>query len=146
MYIAMQYYLFDDATIDAFWNRVIECLSNEDEAIARPVAFMIWIDFFEHPNYDEFSWRKLGRTDLNKHVIRRVLGISGPIPFKLKESFYRGFIRDKKWYQHIFEGLYGSAFDMFGKIDKIAALDIFRQLELDHRDSRIVKLENFLAP
>lgn len=63
-------------------------------------------------------------------LLRAVLPISGPVPYALKAPLYERLIADVAWHGAIFESLFGSAFDVFGNLNKNAARRLLARLQL----------------
>ena len=109
-------------------------LALEERALREPVEYSLWCDFFENPETVTEWWHALAEPGSPEPVLRRVLPISGPVPWNLKVPVYENLLPAERWHEAIFESLVGSAFDYFGKIDRDEARRILGRLRLpaDH--------------
>ncbi len=83
------------------------------------------------PDTVDEAWTELALPDeLSEEGLERLLDISGPVPFGLKEPFYDRLLSNKRWHQAIFVGLVRSAFDYYGDLDIAAARRILARLDV----------------
>lgn len=128
--IAMRYPGLSPEAKQVFWKHARALLSQEDEALADPITYSIWCNYFEHPDMIEEAWAGLTQDLSNTKLLQRMLSASGPVPFRLKEALYAQLIHDKAWHLWIYTSLLGSRFDFFGKINVPKARELLKQLDL----------------
>jgi hypothetical protein len=131
-FIANMTMWLDEFSLEArsvFWEQVRAFLSQEDEALADPVAYSMWCDLFEDHGHTKEAWRELTREDAND-LLQRVLIASGPIPFTMKEPLYARLIGDQKWHYYLYRSLLHSKFDILGTINTGKAKILLDQLDL----------------
>jgi hypothetical protein len=124
--------VYRDLDLDArhlFWDFAREMLSAEDAALADPVAYCMWCDFFEDPERVEEAWKML-TIGANDRLLKRISLVSGPVPFSMKRALYEQKAYNKHWHHLIYQGLLYSAFDVYGKIDRVAARRLLDRLNL----------------
>ncbi len=135
-YANLMYVQHDVAAMDreqrrAFWTEYGRLLGEQDARLADPVAYSLWCDYFEDPDTVDEAWTELALPDeLSEEGLERLLDISGPVPFGLKEPFYDRLLSNKRWHQAIFVGLVRSAFDYYGDLDIAAARRILARLDV----------------
>jgi hypothetical protein len=110
-----------------FWAFVREMVNDVRDALADPIVYSLWCDFFENDLVDD-AWNSLELEDASDLALRRILQVSGPVPFRLKERLYVKLLPDKTWHDDILRSLHFSIVDVFGSIDRAAAQVIFLQL------------------
>ena len=59
-----------------------------DAALADPVAYSLWVDRFEAANTVVEAWMRLLPACTSEQALRRLLTVSGPVPFDLKQDLY----------------------------------------------------------
>lgn len=144
MYIALNYSDLSSAARDLFWDRMRSLLGQDTEALAGPVEYTLWCDYFEGSDAVEQAWAEVVRDETNDRALQRVLIVSGPVPFAFKEDPYTRLIEDKKWHYYIFRSLLHSTFDYFGNIEKVKALGILQQLDLPPDTDNLMLLRHAL--
>lgn len=120
------------------WKRFMKYLVAENY-YADPVAYVLWVEFFEDASTVRETWQGLVNNYSNKQSLLRLLEVAGPVPFDLKEMLYNSLLKDKKIHDSIFTSLLHSAYDVFGQIDKKKTLNILAKLKVD------TKTENSLT-
>lgn len=144
MYLTHVYKAFtsEERTRVRDWYR--KQLERKNPAFRQPVEYSLWCDFFEHPDTVEEWWRDLAHPGRGKAVLRRLLSVSGPVPWALKRPVYEALLPAPRWHDAIFESLYASAFDVFGQIDREEAARLLGGLRIprDHpgREELILEL------
>lgn len=113
-----------------FWTNVRKWMSDTDETIADPIAYSLWCDYFEDSSDVEEAWNALTAHDAPVCQLKRVLEISGPVPWSLKIELYGRLIHDSDWHLAIFLSIVASEFDVYGKIDRPEASQWLERLEL----------------
>jgi hypothetical protein len=117
-----QHVLFDksaDEVQSIFWRRLREFANSEDESLSAPAVYFLWVDLFESPATVQEAWRQMLVKPCTDLAIGRLLKCAGPVPCKLKFPFYDLLLSDKKWHAGIFESLYFSEFEYFGRLDSL---------------------------
>lgn len=124
----------------AFWQHVRRLLTHNDDALAEPVAYLLWCDFFEFDDRCNEAWNEvINKTD-HAPAIKRILRVAGPVPFHLKEPLYMRLVQDRAWHGDILQSLQASATDIYGQIDTKKALEILKNLNVP---SMAADLERF---
>jgi len=113
-----------------YWDRARTLLSGDEDALAEPLAYSLWCDFFEDWRQVEDVWHILVQADPPPRLLRRVLDASGPLPFRLKEPLYERLLGDPTWHEAIYRSLLFSCFNAYGDIDKKKAVALLEQLKL----------------
>jgi len=143
MYVSMNFSDFTEEAKALLWARYRAFLSAED-ALANPVAYSLWCDFFEHGNRVREAWATLTADVSEERLLQRVLVASGPVPFPLKETLYRRLLPDTVWHYFIFRSLLHSRFDVYGSIDSGKARRLLRRLDLPAGTEHIGTLRDAL--
>jgi hypothetical protein len=120
---------FDKATAAQMWDGVRSFLDDPRAAVGGPVAYWLWVDIFELNDAVEGPWREVaGPQEPRRPRLARVLRASGPVAWSVKAPLYRRLAAEGGWDDDLFEALWGSVGDVYGSLDRAAALAIFRQL------------------
>lgn len=130
LFIKRSYEDFGPDARAMFWSFSREMLSSPGDALADPVAYSMWCDFFEDPSRVDEAWRMLVTEDSSPRMLRRILDASGPVPFRLKQPLYDRLISDDSWHDSIFQSLLFSSGDVYGDFDREAAARVFSKLTL----------------
>jgi len=128
--MALGYDHLSPAAADVFWHEVRQILCQDDEALAGPLSYMLWCDFFEAPDLCEVAWQRLLNGQEKTLLVRRLLAWSGPVPYTWKDQIYRQKVNDRGWHSSIYESIHGSYYAVYGDIDKEKARVILDQLAL----------------
>jgi hypothetical protein len=113
--------------------------------LAEPVAYSLWVDYYEDRSTVEEAWRETTRLDGDwERRLERVLIASGPVPYSLKAPVYQRLIDQRRWHPFIFRSLLHSAYDVYGHLDIAAARQLLGHLKLppdtEHLDDLSAKL------
>jgi hypothetical protein len=127
-----------------FWQQVRRFLAQDDDALAEPIAYLLWCDFFEFDDRCTVAWNEVTHETTNVNLLRRVLRVAGPVPFYLKEPLYTRLVQDRRWHLDIYESLRASYWDVNGQIDKMKALQILDQLVLSSARDDLQQLRRAL--
>ncbi len=142
--LATDYEKFPAADKAGFWELVAENLSSPDDALSRPFEYLLWVRFFEAEGSVSEAWAALVERRLPDVAVTRLLGSSGPVPYLLKEPLYEMLVGESKWHPAIFQSLWNSTADVFGKIVPKKALPLLAKLELPGRDDEKKELREAL--
>ncbi|HEX2084285.1 MAG TPA: hypothetical protein VHF89_01270 [Solirubrobacteraceae bacterium] len=116
---------------DTLWAEVRAHLAQPDDRLAEPVAYSLFVDFYEDPSTVHEAWAQTATTEpLEPRRIERVLDSSGPVPFALKEPLYAQLANEPRWHPHIFRSLVRSALDVYGDLDEERARGWLARLDL----------------
>ena len=140
MYIKI---LFSDLSKEektSFWQWVRIQIASEDNAIKAPLFYSLWCDFFEDTQTVQEAWKELITPLPSDKTLQMILGVSGPVPFDLKNQLFERLIDKSTWHPFIFQSLLYSQFDYYGKIDKQKALEILQRLKLPRNTKHLNKL------
>lgn len=77
-------------------------------------------------------------------MLRRVLIMSGSVPFTLKSEVYVRLIGADRWHYYIFRSLLHSTFDYCGDVDERKALAVLQQLNLPPETESLATLQQAL--
>lgn len=114
------------------WEAYRAALEDPDERLADPMAYSLWVDFFEDPATVEEAWQEMtggGEGASWERRMQRVLDMAGPVPWPLKEAVFARVYDQPRLHPAIFRAIVGSAFDYFGSIGPSAA-DWLARLDL----------------
>ena len=129
---------------DAFWAAYRSLLAQEDDRLAAPVAYSLWVDYFEDSETVAEAWGGLTSADLGPRGLERLLHASGPVPWRLKAPLYESLLPDPAWHPAIFSGLVNSRFDTYGRIDVSAASRLLDRLQLPPGTAGLAELRRAL--
>lgn len=122
MYVPHHFHDWPSDARALFWAGVRARLGGSDQALARPLAYSLWCDWFEHGDFTAEAWEALTGPEVPAAALQNVLIASGPVPWRLKTELYRRLVGDAGWHYHIFRSLLNSAFDVYGQIDRNEAV------------------------
>ena len=132
MWITRDFGEYSDEVKTSYWNLMHRALSAENSALAGPAAYHLWSEVFEG-DFAADAWSAI-LIDLSPKLVTRMLQISGPVPFPLKEQLYFKLMHDGRWHHDIFVSLIASDLDAQGKIDRASALNILSKLRMNAKD------------
>ena len=139
---------FEDFTAqekERFWAGYRALLEHPDPRLAEPVAYSLWVDYYESPATVAEAWRETsGQAGAWERRLERVLPAAGPVPYKLKAPLYDRLIADRRWHRPILDSLFNSTHDVYGKIDAANALQLLGRLELAAGTDGLKELEREL--
>jgi hypothetical protein len=131
MYMRHYFREWDESASQRFWDEYRSLLSDQDDRLADPVAYSLWCDYFEDPASVEEAWTAVAApAAVSERGLRRVLDVSGPVPYDLKVPVYERLLGGRHWHPFIFRSLLYSAFDVYGQIDAKAARKLLDKLAL----------------
>lgn len=132
MYLKMEFPMFSDNDRNLVINKFYEYLSEDNSRLSTPIEYSLWCDYFEDNEIVEFVWERLLQLgSSNDILVKKILGVSGPVDFNLKEALYKKVLTNKNLHYNIFQSLRASAVDFYGKIDKVKARYVLEKLEID---------------
>ncbi|GAA2389827.1 hypothetical protein GCM10010404_53740 [Nonomuraea africana] len=118
----------------------------EAPSSAEPITYSLWVDWFEDRDTVAAAFGEvLGdevetlRTEGRLHEltadplarrVRRVLEISGPVPWEIKHPVYQAVATLPGLHLALFKGLLGGYHDVYGSLEPQAALTLLRRLDL----------------
>ncbi|MCS7483343.1 hypothetical protein ACFFQW_36985 [Umezawaea endophytica] len=102
---------------------------------AEPVTYSLWVDWFEDPATVDTAFAEVvvGLDELAEGPLRRarrVLVVSGPVPWRLKRDLYRRAASTPVLHEALFHGLRGSLHDVYGDLDRDEALGLLAEVDL----------------
>lgn len=115
---------------EAMLRQVHYFLSQEDDALAMPIAYLLSVDFFGYNEQCRLIWNDLLRGNINDHLLRRLLAISGPVPFDLKKFVYLRLVHHRAWHKDIYYSLLHSPIQIYTQIEKEKAKRILEKLDV----------------
>lgn len=129
MYWRHRHREFDHETQARMWAAYREFLGDPDVAVAQPVAYSLWVDYFEDESTVERAWSEVsGPEEPRRPRLERVIAASGPVPWVRKALLYESLAAEGGWEDALVAGIYGSCIDLYGSIERKAALRIIRRL------------------
>jgi len=132
---------FDEPTRARMWGIYREFLDDRRDAVAEPIAYSLWVDYFEDATTVDRAWREVsGPQEPRRPRLARVISSSGPVPWPLKESLYEQLAIEGGWDEPLFWGLYGSCVDVYGSLERKPALRILRRLRPAVVDTPVLAL------
>ena len=147
MHLKSFYGEFGTAEKRRFWDAYRAALDTDDDRLADPVVYSLWVDFYEDQDTVHEAWQETSRCDVApwERRLQRVLDAAGPVPWHLKEPLFEQLVRDAGWHPFIFRALVGSAFDVYGALDRDAAQAWLERLELREDTPDLPALRNRLG-
>ncbi|MET1075102.1 MAG: hypothetical protein ABWY11_20815, partial [Umezawaea sp.] len=132
----------DPAAEHLLWQAFRDRLEHVDSA--EPVTYALWVDWFEDPASVETAFAEMvvGLDELTEGPLRRarrVLVVSGPVPWRLKHDLYRRAAGTPVLHEALFHGLRGSLHDVYGDLDREAALDLLAGLDLPEEQVAVLR-------
>ena len=115
---------------DAVWAGFREALSDESPEQADPAAFALWCGLFEDQEVAPRAWRALATAEAPDRMMKRLLSVSGPVPWEAKVETYRRLSNDSRWHSDLAEALRLCYADVLGKNDAREALVLFSRMQL----------------
>lgn len=132
---------FDEPTRARMWSIYREFLDDPRDAVAEPVAYSLWVDYFEDATTVDRAWREVsGPQEPRRPRLARVVSSSGPVPWPLKESLYEQLTIEGGWDEPLLDGLYGSCIDVYGSLERKPGLRILRRLRRGAVDTPVLTL------
>ena len=131
-----------------FWDAYRRRLEAPESA--EPVTYSLWVDWFEDPVTVEGAFAEVMARpdDLAEGALRRnrrVLAVSGPVPWRVKRTAYEAAATVPELHLALFHGLLGSRYDVYGDLDPVEALDLLRRLDLPEGTENLGVLREELA-
>ena len=145
MYTIHQYVEWPAGVRERYWADVRARLGGPDPALAAPLSYCLWCDWFEDSALVVEAWTALTARGATPTVLRRVLAASGPVPYDLKRALYERLVDRPEWHADIFGSLLHSAFDVFGQIDRVDARRWLGRLQLPESTPHLDKLRANLS-
>ena len=105
-------------------------LDSDDNYLREPIEYVLWVDFFEDTSSCERVWSELTKGQLTPKVLDRLLVIAGPVPFRLKQPYYKELAKKPERHSVLAESLAHSMNDVFGKSDPIETKRFLKVLQL----------------
>jgi hypothetical protein len=130
-----------EALLWAAYRRRLEALES-----AEPVTYSLWVDWFEDPATVDTAFAEMvvGLDELTERPLRRarrVLAVSGPVPWRLKHGLYRRAASTPVLHEALFLGLRGSLYDVYGDLDREAALGLLDGLDLPEEQVAVLRAD-----
>lgn len=117
---------------EVFWRTYRGWLEDDRPSLADPASYSLWCDYYEDQDTVAEAWRETTVMHGSRWTRRleRALANAGPVPWGLKEALFAHLVGDPRWHEPIFLALRGSAFDVYGHLDRPAALLWLGRLDL----------------
>jgi hypothetical protein len=131
MYIRHFAAQFDGGDRGMLWDSYRRWLEVGDDRLADPVAHSLTTDYFPSLELAPEAWRALCTLEQPRvRRLKRLLQISGPVPYHLKASLYDRLMADARWHPFILTSLLHSRSSPHGHIDLAAAREVLSSLRL----------------
>lgn len=94
------YEQFDAAAKEAFWAECRALLESEDDRLADPIRYALWVDFFANPSRVDEAWAEttaLEDLSADARRIERVLTGAAKVPARLKQPLLERLGQDPRW-------------------------------------------------
>jgi hypothetical protein len=122
---------FEAADLGMVWNSYRRWLEVPDDRLADPVAYSLRKDFFPSREFVAEAWRVLSTLERPRvRRLKRLLSISGPVPYQLKADLYARLMKDARWHPFILESVLKTRSDANGDVDLAAAKEALGRLGL----------------
>lgn len=128
-----------------FWGAARRILAQDDEALVGPLTYSLGCDFFEDDRTCEEAWTQLVQNSVDRILLQRVLSISGPVPYPLREKLYERIADDPSWHHLIFRGLVFNNSYYPSSVDKERGAALLRRLDLPPDTEGLAELRNVLS-
>lgn len=115
------------------WNEFYNYLSFGDDFHAKNILYTLDVDYFEDERFVYDVWNYFMSKELNDTFLKRVLPVTGSVPYHLKSELYSKLITNKENHIYIFKSLYESKFGGFpliNQIDNVEAKKVLCNLDL----------------
>jgi hypothetical protein len=132
----------------AGYRRALEAAEDCD-----PVCYSLWVDWFEDQETAETAFAEVLGADLPRlpaadpallRRARRVLEISGPVPWAVKLPAYQKSLRVRELHPALFTGLLRSYHDVCGDLDPRSALVLLKRVRLPAGTGQLAALRTVL--
>jgi hypothetical protein len=127
----------------------------EADSPVEPVTYSLWADWFQDRATSATAFAEVLGNDIDRLVAqpskallrraRRVLEISGPVPWPVKESTYRTAGRLPALHPALLHALRASFHDVYGDLQPAAGLTLLDQLDLPADTPHRAELRHVLA-
>ncbi|MFF1815717.1 hypothetical protein ACFVWG_00385 [Kribbella sp. NPDC058245] len=114
---------------EAFWAEVRSLLDDADDRLAVPMAYWLWCGPLEAHAEVADAWRQI-TAGAGALRLRRLLDISGPVPWELKAPLLEHLSKQTDWHEPVLGALEAAAFDYFGELNQPAARRLLNTLAL----------------
>lgn len=115
---------------EAVWQGFREVLSQESPELADPASYALWCGFFEDEHVAPKAWQALSTQAAPDILTKRLLSVSGPVPWAAKVETYRRLAKDRRWHRDLAEALWFCYGDVYGKTDVREARTLLSTLQL----------------
>lgn len=120
----------DDEDKQIIWKRFGEYLGGEPY-YADPVGYVLWVEFFEDITTMAETWHGVLSNIPNEKALHKLLLHAGPVAYELKEKVYKELLPNRENHETIFTSILFSAFDAYGQVDQVKALELLSNLAVD---------------
>ena len=119
-----------------FWAELRALLDDADSRLAAPALYWLWCGPFEAAGAAAATaWQEM--TDgADDRRLRRLLGVSGPVPWRLKAPVLESLAATPEWRATVRDAIEAAATDLFGDIDVPAARRLLRRVGHSNKEIR----------
>jgi hypothetical protein len=109
-----------------FWPRLRALLDDPEPRLANPALYWLWCGPFEGSEVEE-AWREV-TVDAPDLRLRRLLDVSGPVPWRLKAPLLDSLASLRPWHPHVRRAIEVATVDVYGDLDVPAARRLLTRL------------------
>ncbi|MDP9841476.1 hypothetical protein [Streptosporangium lutulentum] len=148
----------DPVRAELLWDAYRRRLEAPEQA--EPITYSLWVDWFEDRATVEVAFAEVLGNDVEELQARdrlhemvrdplfrrakRVLEISGPVPWPIKHPVYQAGVALPDLHLALFKGLLSSYHDVYGDLEPHAAHALLQRLDLPEDTEHLVRLRTVL--
>ena len=114
--------------------KIASILDNSTPPVSLAAEYALWVDFFENQNTVSFAWSEIEKHIKTEAGHLKLLSISGPVPFPLKQRLYEHFLARPQFHGPLLRAFYASLYEVYGQADKAEIGRMLRQLQVSRED------------
>ena len=132
---AFDFYVNELPEIDrpTFLKQIAAMLDEASESIATAVQYCLWVDFFENAETVSLSWQVISSHIQRPKGRRRLLQVSGPVPYGLKALFYRETSLMPGMEIPLIDAFHSCLTEVYGKVDKREMLNLLETMRVTEK-------------
>lgn len=150
---------YGSPVLEHLWQGYRERLERPEPS--EPVSYSLWVEWFENRALVESAFHEVLAADVLTLAdqgqlsqfssgalyrrAERVLGVSGPVPWALKEPVYQHLVSVPELHPALFKGILLSYHDSFGSLEAEPALHLLDRLALTEKPEHYDRLRAVLA-
>jgi hypothetical protein len=127
---SISYWPLSPHATSKYWERYRNLLNSDNDDLCWALEYHLWSGHFEGTEVED-AWNALTKDLSRKKAIYRILRVSGPVPFELKNNLYDSLIQYREYHPSIYKGIVGSAFDVYGDGTQDQLIPVLDKLDLE---------------